>query len=522
MEGMAVMAIAFPCLVACHTQSSSSSLTTQDGIQKSIVVLFENDVHCAFEGYERIAGLRDAISDTAWCCMVSSGDFLQGGTAGAISRGQYIADIMKAADYAAVTLGNHEFDFGIPHMKELLSSIGAPVTCCNLVRLADKKQEYDNFVLCHFGNTRVAFVGVNTPMSVVNESYAFFDENEVQTHGLCLEDFYKVVQQAVDEARMAGATYVILLAHVGEDDNQMHVTSHELVKRTRGVDVVLDGHTHSVVPCVKVQNLDGKEIPIAQTGSKFTNIGKLLIDRKGNLSTELLPMKEVLYSNPAVREATEKIRQEYEARVGRVVCFSEVPLTILDGNGKQAVRREEVNLGDLVTDAYRYVTEAQIAITNGGGIRAGIKSGELTYGNILAALPYENYLEVIEVKGQKILEILEEGVKNLPYENGDFPQVSGLQFQICTSASPRVSNVKVWNEDSSSYVSLNPEANYTLSTIDYCVTGGGFNKLLKDEKVIRGRIMTYSDALIEYITKKLEGHIGQEYAKPQGRIRITE
>lgn len=522
-RAMAVMAIAPLWLASCRTASvSTPSVTRQEVQQKSIVVLYDNDVHCAFEGYEKMAGLRDAIRDTAWCCLVSCGDFLQGGSAGAISRGQYIADIMKAADYTAITLGNHEFDFGIPRMKELLAAIGAPVTCCNLTSLPEGRKEYANFVLSHLGSLCVAFVGVTTPMTLYNEAYAFYGEDGKQTHELGEEHVYAIVQLAVDEARQAGAERVIVLAHVGEDDNQTHVTSHELVKHTRGIDAVLDGHTHSVVPEARVKNLDGKEVPISQTGTKFRHVGKLLIDRQGRISTTLLPMKELHHSSPAVKAATDAVRKEYDTRVGRVVCQSEVTLSILNENGKQAVRLREVNMGDAVADAYRYVTGAQIAMTNGGGIRASLKPGDVTYGHVIAALPYENYVEVLEVKGQKILDVLEEGVSNLPLEHGDFPQVSGMKLEVNAQANPRVRNVQVWDEPSATYVPLDPEADYTLATIDYCVTGGGFNKLLKDEKVLRPNVMPYSEAFIEYVTRKLGGRIGKEYARPQGRISVVE
>ena len=118
-------------LMSCCLLSvvSVQAQTRQD---KSIVVLYENDVHCAVDGYAKLAGLRDAIADTAYVVLVSNGDYVQGMTVGAISKGQYVVDVMKAVGYDAITMGNHEFDYGMERMFQLLRQVPVPVVCCNL------------------------------------------------------------------------------------------------------------------------------------------------------------------------------------------------------------------------------------------------------------------------------------------------------------------------------------------------------------------------------------------------------
>ena len=137
--------------------------------RNSIVILFENDVHCAIDGYAKIAGLRDAIADTAWTALVSSGDFIQGAITGTLSRGQYIIDIMRTMHYDAVGLGNHEFDYKVPRQQELL-------VCSNFFDMSGHRM-YDAYTLCTYGDRRVAYVGVLTPHTEVkSERYAFYDE----------------------------------------------------------------------------------------------------------------------------------------------------------------------------------------------------------------------------------------------------------------------------------------------------------------------------------------------------------
>lgn len=182
--------------------------------QKSIVILYDNDVHCSIDGYAKIAGLRDAIaaSDTAWSAAVSSGDFLQGGMAGALSQGEYIIDIMRNVGYAAVTLGNHEFDYGGQRMKDLLAKLNAPVICTNFFDMGASQPYYAAYIIRSYGSRRVAFVGVVTPETMVNESYSFYDNDGNQLYDLRTDDVVSLVQTAVDEVRSQGADYVVLLA----------------------------------------------------------------------------------------------------------------------------------------------------------------------------------------------------------------------------------------------------------------------------------------------------------------------
>ena len=161
-------------LFACERENLPDT-----GSDKSIVILYENDVHCAIDGYTRLAGLRDAIaaSDTAWTATVSCGDYLQGGNAGALSRGQYIVDVMKAVGYDAITLGNHEFDYGAERMLELVPQIGAPVLCANLYEYGSSVPRFAAYTIKEYGSRRVAFVGVTTPESMIGESYSFYDKD---------------------------------------------------------------------------------------------------------------------------------------------------------------------------------------------------------------------------------------------------------------------------------------------------------------------------------------------------------
>ena len=490
--------------------------------QKSIVVLYENDVHCAVDGYAKLAGLRDAIADTAYVALVSNGDYVQGMTVGAISKGQYVVDLMRALPYDAITLGNHEYDYGMERMFQLLRQVPAPIVCANLYDVKLGRTVFAPYVMRRFGDKKIAFVGASTPTSMETEAYAFRDDEGNIIYDLQIEDIPTLVQKAVDEARRAGADYVILDSHLGEEKTNRNSDSHTVVANTTGIDIVLDGHSHAVIVADTVLNKAGKPVVVTQTGTKFANIGKLVISPDGKMTTELIPVEKVTVKDNYVAQLTDSIHAMLESQTSRVICHTEVPLRILDDQGNEAARMGEATAGDIVTDAYRLMTGSDIAVLNSGSIRNELlKTGDLTYGDLLTLLPYDNYIVVTEAKGSTIIKMLEKLVSFLPEPDGQFPQVSGLKFTTRV-ADHSVSNVQVLNASTQHYEPINPDRTYTISTTKYCVTDGGLHNTLQGCPILLETKKTYSDVFLEYLTERLNGHIGQEYAKPQGRITVIK
>ena len=489
--------------------------------QKSIVILYENDVHCGIDGYQKMAGLRDAINktDTAYAGAVCVGDFLQGNTTGAISKGQYVVDIMKLMDYDAVTLGNHEFDYGVPRMKMLLKQLNAPIVSCNLYDVADQQFVYMPYIIKQYGNKKVAFIGATTPETMILEAYAFYDTNGGLEYDLRPKTFYQLVQQTVDDARAKGADYVVLLSHVGETTQSMGFNSHLLVNNTRGIDVVLDGHSHEIFENAKATNLDGQEITVTQTGTQFERIGKLLITPDGRMTTKLLKPADVPYVNARVKAATDSIHKLVDAATSKVVAHTDYRLVVSDENKQWIIRGSETNAGDLVADAYRYALKSDIAFENGGGIRNDIMAGDITYGDVIGMLPYDNILRRVAVSGKLLKEMLTRCTALVPVLDGNFPQCSGLRFTIhCKSH--RVSDIEVLQENGK-YAPLDENHTYSVTMTNYTHEGGGFFDMFKKCPVLQESTIRYHEAMIDYLTKVLGGNTGKAYAQPQGRIKIV-
>lgn len=504
-------------LASCSSDDHNGPLPSN----KSITILFEGDTHCEVDGYCRFAGLRDAMrsADTTHVVTVSLGDFMVGGALGAISKGSYITDIMRLVDYDVITLGNHEFDYGGDNMKKLLERLGTPVTCVNFYDNGAYAPVYAPYIVKQFAGQRVAFIGVLAPETMQLQQHAFYGEDGRQLYDLHPYDLYDLVQDAADNARNIGhADYVVLLSHIGEKES-MGVSSHKLIAATRGIDAVLDAHSHTSVERELLLNADGKTVILTQAGDHMKHVGKMLISADGTISTSLIDINDIPYDNSQVTEVVDSVKREAQKVSEMVVCTSAYELTVTDADGVPLVEHEETNGGDMVTDAFRIEMNAEIGLHTGNSFVKSIGAGQITYGDIVAMLPYENSMSVISVTGQELLDMLTKCTQLTPQNDWHFPQVSGLRFTVHT-ANHVVSDVEVFDKVSDSFIPLDSEREYSVAISSY-YKGGGFYNTLKDCSVERTTTLMVRDVVINYLSKTLGGSLGETYRKPQGRITIV-
>ncbi len=545
------------CLFAFSFADCTFAEGTLDGeTSGDIVVLYTNDVHCAVDdnlGYASLAAYRALIKEeTDYVTLVDVGDAIQGEAIGAVSEGGNIVDIMNAVGYDLAVLGNHEFDYGIDRLSELIDQSDATYLSCNLSYLGSGESLVDQikpYEILDYGDVQVAYIGVTTPETMSKTAQTIFqDEEGNYLYDFCGADetaFYDLVQGYVDGCRDEGADYVILLTHLGVLDTSSPFTSTELIEATNGVDAVLDGHSHSVIPSAIIQNSDGEPVVLSSTGTKLENIGRLTITQSGDVSTTLI--SRIDYTDEETAAVLQGIQEEYEEIFSEVVCESEVQLTVITDDGFLAVRNRETNTGDFCADAYRTVTGADVAFVNGGGIRAGIEVGDVTFEDLINISPYGNELCLVETTGQQILDALEMASSEVQSKQNDgsdavgakgsFLQVSGLRFTIDTSIPSsvvtdengmfesvdgeyRVQDVEVLQKDGS-WAPLELDKTYTAASHSYIMKemGGGLNMFADAEYLIDDSITDY-EVLISYVEDFLGGVIGSEYAAPQGRITV--
>ncbi len=523
-----------------------------------VVILYTNDVHCAVDDNIGYAGLaaykKQCEQNTPYVALVDCGDAVQGDVIGTVSEGEYPAELMNRAGYDFAVLGNHEFDYGLEQLDRLMEISGAQYLGCN-IRYTGKDEAAAFFSrllpykIVSYGNVKVAFIGVSAPESIVKSSPVYFcDESGNYVYDFCGEsgvELYGCVQENVDACVKDGADYVVLLSHLGTDAASSPFTSLELIANTRGIDVVLDGHSHSEIPCDMVKNMDGENVLLSSTGAELVNIGRLTITANGDIQAGLIGAYSE--TDDEMSDCIASMKEKYEAELAKSVAASEVTLTTVSDSGVRLIRSRETNLGDFCADAYRAVSGADIALVNGGGIRADIPAGEITYEDILRVHPYGNTLCVAQATGQEILDALEmasrfclsgeDDGKSAAGENGGFLQVSGLQYTIDTSVestvetdaqgsflscgeSRRVQDVMVLREDGS-YTALMPDEVYTVASSNYLIKecGDGLNMFMDNELTADEGMMDY-EVLMTYLTEELNGTVGEEYALPQGRIKV--
>ena len=507
----------------------------------TIVILYENDVHCAVEGYSKLAAMKNELMESyRHVGVVSVGDYIQGSSLGAISKGEYIIDLMNLVGYDAVTLGNHEFDYKLPRLNELSSMMNTKPISCNFQRKGEDKSYFEPYSIVSYGDVDIAYIGITTPSTLSSSSPAQFkDEVGNYIYSFNVETLYDVIQANIDAAKAQGADYIIALSHIGYEEDEQYEDVVDLIENTDGFDIVLDGHSHSVIENMKLTDEGGNEVVLTSTGTKFEHIGKLTI-RDGNFTTELVKTADYAKTDATVDARIQQINDEYSVLGERKVAVSEAQLITHDKDGNRLVRIQETNLGDLCADAFSEVMGADIGYVNGGGLRAPIAKGDVTFNDMLSVFPFNNQVVLAEVKGQALRDFLELAVKYWPTESGAFPHLSGITFSVNTAIESaaqvdenwvftgidgqyRVYNIKVQSRESGGYEPIDLNKTYSIASDSYHLLecGDGMS-MFANAKILQNDGMLDVELLEKYITENLGGVIGEAYAEVKTNITFTE
>ena len=492
--------------------------------EDDIVILYENDVHCEIEGYSALSAMKKELEqEYEHVGIVSSGDFLQGGSIGSISKGEYVVRLMNLVGYDAIALGNHEFDYGLERLYELADMLDTKPVCANFKKIGEGEC-FEPYSIVSYGDVKIAYIGITTPTTPDTTSFPtqFVDENKNPIYTFCKEDIAAVVQENIDNARGEGADFVIALSHLGDADLQYRAM--DIVSNTVGLDAVLDAHSHSVIESETLTDKEGNAVAYTSTGTKFANIGKLTISG-GSITTELISLESYTSTDPTVDECIDQIMTEYAEVGNKKVADCEFDLITHDSYDNRLVRISETNLGNLISDAFRSVLKADIAYFNGGGIRSDIEAGEITFNDLLNVLPFNNTGVVVEVSGKTIIEMLEVAVEKWPEEGGNFPHVAGLTFcvNVLGEKHNKVYDVKVQDPNFSTYETLDPEKMYTVASNNFILLecGDGMT-MFEGAKVVSDTGILDVEILEEYIVNDLGGEIGPKYSRTRLHVVFTE
>lgn len=506
---------------------------TQDLAGKT-VILHTNDVHGAIQDYAKVAALKaDYEARGADVYLVDAGDFSQGSVYVSLHKGADAITMLNAVGYDYVTLGNHEFDYGAQQLADNLKKANFDILCSNVLD-ADGDPAADEAVTSEVEGSglKIGFFGLATPETKTKANPALIK-------GLTFlsgEELYKCAQEQIDWLKQENADVIICLAHLGVDKESQPNTSYDLYKNTTGIDFIIDGHSHSVM----TKGPNGE--PIQSTGTALANVGVITIDNatKKIESNELIALKDYTGSDAAVAAAAKAIMDPIDAAYGEVFAKSAVDL-----NGAKAPgnRTEETNMGDLITDAMMWAIKTKapsvdmtnaVAITNGGGIRAAIKKGDITKKDINTVLPFGNTLAVVYVKGSELLEALEASTYCTPEAVGGFPQFAGMEVELNIAPKYDKNAEKYPGSEYFGPKTINritiksingkafdPNATYAVITNNFMAAGGDTYYAFAAAKEQFDTGLPLDEILMEYITTELNGVVGEQYAKPQGRLTIV-
>ena len=484
------------------------------GDKADVTILYTNDVHTYIDNkspkptYAAIAALKKSIEDTGRdVLLVDAGDHIQGTAYGSMDDGATIIELMNEAGYDLATPGNHEFDYGMARAKAVLREADFPYVSCNWVDLRTDFNVLPSVKFFFVGGRKIAFVGVTTPETFTKSTPAYF-MNDAQTKyiydilgGEDGQKLYDAVQKAIDKAEFWGADTIIGLGHLGVDPSSSPWTSEEVIAHTHGFTAFIDGHSHTVMANKQVTDASGKAVTLTQTGSYFKNIGKMTVGADGTITTELINTYEGL--DAAVAATASNWISAVDDMLGEEIAVGDTKFYINDpATGKRRIRSGETNLGDFVADGiYTYFNEIEelhcdVAIMNGGGIRTDVEAGPWSFKTCKTVSPFGNVACLMSVTGQQIQDALEFGARFAGAEgkeNGGFLQVAGARYTIHpmipntvqtndknvwtgSAATPRVSNVEIYDKTTGTYKPLDPNATYALAGMNYTLRnlGDGF------------------------------------------------
>lgn len=546
-----LIAVSLLILVGCTDRLTESG---------KIVVLYTGDMHCSVESgankldFAQLALYKQAVSNSAdYVTLVDCGDAVQGSNIGTLTKGESIVELMNEVGYDVCTFGNHEFDYGIDQLEKLMGMSDAEYICCNFM---DSDGCFVSpYTIRSYGELKIAYIGITTPYTLTSSNPEVFkDENGELKYSFCQdtsgEKLYNAVQNAVDTAIGMDADYVVALAHLGNGEGYSPYGSEDVIAATSGIDIVLDGHSHTVVESREVYNKEGEPVMLTSSGSHMQYIGQVTIDtrRTTGKNDDVITIRLIDSSDyDRVAGKTEETEKEFEEILGTEIGYTAKTLSVNSENGNRLVRNRETGIGNFVADAYRSLTNADIAFVNGGGIRADISEGKITYGDLLNVQPYGNMICVVEATGLEIRDALEmsyrmvegkyEDENGSVGESGGFFHLSGMKVVIDTSipsgvkldengmfsgveGERRVKEVYVLNGETGEYEPLSDSKTYTVASINYILLqgGDGFNMFMNNE-VITSEAASDLQAVIEYLELS-GGNIDERYFATEGRITV--
>lgn len=520
----------------------ASTAKAAEDLSGKLVVIHTNDMHGHYEadakegtlGISTVKALKGYYQKLgANVLLLDAGDFSQGTNLVNYYKGLDAVYFMNAAGYDAVSLGNHEFDFGLDSLKAMADAAEFPILDANIISKETGNAYFDANKIFTFGDMKVGVFGLDTPETQTKAN----PKNVKDINILSGTDLYACAQAQVDELKAQGCNYIICIGHLGVDEESIGNRSVDVVTNVNGIDLFVDGHSHTKIP-------DGYNVnatKIVSTGSYLNSVGVVVYDGKTTTAKLVDDIDEMYHIGgcPALDDYVagfdEVVDEVYSGKFATT-------LQTLDGSRAPGVRTQETNLGDFAADAYKYTAESYVkengldmtidgAIQNGGGIRATVEAGDISMDTLYTVFPFGNTVSIVTLTGAQLLEALEASCSACPEALGGFPQVSDIVFTIDTTV-PYEKGEQY--PDSTYYAPANPgsrvtiqsvggkdfdlKATYNIAVNNFMADGGDTYYVFTDAKSVDTGVVD-AEGLIAYVNS-LNGIIGEQYATTKGNITI--
>ena len=486
-----------------------------------LTILHTNDIHSRIESINKYDSTCDAEDEAEGSCfggmarvktaidamraelanenfiVLDAGDPFQGSLFYTTYKGKAEAEFMEAVGYNVMAVGNHEFDDGPAGLAGFVDAVSFPVISGNLDLSGEPllNGKVKNHVVTEVGGTKIGIISALATDTV---------ETSSPGAGIIFQDEIESLTADVEILKKEGVNIVIALTHVGLPKDL------EIIKAVPGIDVVIGGHSHT-----KMLNdgesqpyptmVDGRPVAQAYAYSKY--VGKLTVtfDDAGNVtaaSGDPVLLDASVTPDASMLERIAEMGAPIEEMKKRVVASTDA---VIDGD-RSVCRTAECPMGNLVAEAMLDRVKDQgisIAIQNGGGLRASIDAGEVTMGEVLTVLPFQNSLSTFMVSGQTVIDALENGVSQVEEVKGRFPQVAGLQFKWDASVAANEGRVQeVLVRDGDSWVPIDPNKNYGVVSNNYVRNGGDGYKMFQQAENVYDYGPNLADVTAEFLAKQ--------------------
>lgn len=460
----------------------------ESATNKEIVLFHTNDTHSRVDAFPKMKSYINGFEGNS--LLLDAGDTFHGQSFATLENGSSIAKILNAMGYAAMVPGNHDFNYGQDILRSLGVEANVPLLAVNVRK--DDAIAYNDIVMKEVNGVKVGILGIATPETA-------YKTNPLNVVGLDFgtkESIVADAQAAVDTLKAQGANVIVALAHLGIDPTS-DVKATDIAEAVNGIDVMIDGHSHSTLDEYEEFNASHKT-KVTSTGNYLESFGevKISLDNENNV-LDVKPgnvlTKDLIEEDAEIKGLIDGIKNEQEVILNEIV--GETPID-LDGV-RENVRSGHTNLGRLITSAMLDETGADIAINNGGGIRDSIKSGKITKGDVIAVLPFGNYIVTKNVKGQDIIDALNATMAKL---NGGFPHFAGMN--VLTEKYVDEDEKTRWRVVSIEVngAPIDADKMYTLATNDFMAAGGD-NYTMFGNYPILNEYSALDETLIKYISK---------------------